>query len=69
MSVLFLLSIASNFPAGSNDIVRSTIHRVRAPPHLPIDGMTPERYSIPYVSTKNVFMSQLADILPSSVVP
>ncbi|KAI0917161.1 hypothetical protein AcW1_007571 [Taiwanofungus camphoratus] len=34
---------------GSNDTIRSTIHRVRAPPNLITkDGMTPERYSIPY---------------------
>ncbi|KAJ7443620.1 thymine dioxygenase [Mycena galericulata] len=33
----------------SNDTIRSTIHRVRAPPHVKSpDGMTPERYSIPY---------------------
>ncbi|KAI0335895.1 thymine dioxygenase [Cubamyces sp. BRFM 1775] len=33
----------------SNDTIRSTIHRVRAPPHIKTaDGMTPERYSIPY---------------------
>ncbi|KAJ7597562.1 Clavaminate synthase-like protein [Mycena floridula] len=33
----------------SNDIIRSTIHRVRAPPNLsPETTMTPERYSIPY---------------------
>jgi len=33
----------------SNDIVRSTVHRVRAPPHFTSkDGLTPERYSIPY---------------------
>lgn len=35
---------------GSNDYIRSTIHRVRAPPNLTTsDGMTPERYSMPYV--------------------
>ncbi|OSD07215.1 thymine dioxygenase [Trametes coccinea BRFM310] len=29
----------------SNDLIRSTIHRVRAPPQMkPINGMTPERY-------------------------
>ncbi|KAJ6631697.1 thymine dioxygenase [Mycena sp. CBHHK59/15] len=33
--------------AGSNDTIRSTIHRVRAPPHAKSDGMTPDRYSIP----------------------
>ncbi|KAJ3478022.1 hypothetical protein NLI96_g10050 [Meripilus lineatus] len=34
----------------SNDYIRSTIHRVRAPPNLTTsDGMTPERYSMPYV--------------------
>ncbi|THH14855.1 hypothetical protein EW146_g5544 [Bondarzewia mesenterica] len=33
----------------SNDIIRSTVHRVRAPPGLVApNGMTPERYSIPY---------------------
>ncbi|KAJ6609998.1 thymine dioxygenase [Mycena sp. CBHHK59/15] len=32
----------------SNDTIRSTIHRVRAPPHAKSDGMTPDRYSIPY---------------------
>jgi len=33
----------------SNDIIRSTVHRVRAPPNLAsADGMTPDRYSIPY---------------------
>ncbi|KAJ7319410.1 thymine dioxygenase [Mycena albidolilacea] len=33
----------------SNDTIRSTIHRVRAPPqNRSVDGMTPERYSIPY---------------------
>ncbi|KAF8188902.1 thymine dioxygenase [Mycena galopus ATCC 62051] len=33
----------------SNDTIRSTVHRVRAPPQSKtIDGMTPERYSIPY---------------------
>lgn len=38
--------------AGSNDIVKSTIHRVRAPAiSTDENGMTPERYSIPYVSS------------------
>ncbi|KAF8516546.1 Clavaminate synthase-like protein [Hysterangium stoloniferum] len=33
----------------SNDIIRSTVHRVRAPPgKVNENGMTPERYSIPY---------------------
>ncbi|KAI0822286.1 thymine dioxygenase [Trametes gibbosa] len=33
----------------SNDVVRSTVHRVRAPPQATTaDGMTPERFSIPY---------------------
>ncbi|KAF8188900.1 thymine dioxygenase [Mycena galopus ATCC 62051] len=39
----------SDFGPWSNDTIRSTIHRVRAPPQSKtIDGMTPERYSIPY---------------------
>ncbi|KAJ7910872.1 thymine dioxygenase [Mycena leptocephala] len=34
----------------SNDTIKSTIHRVSAPPHTAsVDGMTPERYSIPFV--------------------
>ncbi|GLB45690.1 putative clavaminate synthase-like protein [Lyophyllum shimeji] len=33
----------------SNDTIRSTIHRVRAPRNAVVtDGMVPERYSIPY---------------------
>ncbi|KAJ7676983.1 thymine dioxygenase [Mycena polygramma] len=33
----------------SNDTIKSTVHRVRAPPNArSVDGMTPERYSIPY---------------------
>ncbi|KAI0037000.1 thymine dioxygenase [Vararia minispora EC-137] len=32
----------------SNDLIRSTIHRVQAPPGSSKDGATPERYSIPY---------------------
>jgi len=32
----------------SNDTIKSTIHRVRAPPNSAKGGMTPERYSIPY---------------------
>ncbi|KAM5535028.1 hypothetical protein V8D89_011256 [Ganoderma adspersum] len=33
----------------SNDVIKSTMHRVRAPPHAKaVDGMIPSRYSIPY---------------------
>lgn len=36
---------------GSNDTIRSTVHRVVAPPDaMTKDGMLPDRYSIPYVS-------------------
>ncbi|KIJ27087.1 hypothetical protein M422DRAFT_191444 [Sphaerobolus stellatus SS14] len=34
----------------SNDTIRSTIHRVRAPLGKGVEGMIPDRYSIPYVS-------------------
>jgi isopenicillin N synthase-like dioxygenase len=34
----------------SNDILKSTIHRVRAPPPADGESYTPERFSIPYVS-------------------
>lgn len=37
---------------GANDTIRSTIHRVVAPPGLAAkDGLLPSRYSIPYVSS------------------
>jgi isopenicillin N synthase-like dioxygenase len=50
----------------SNDIVRSTIHRVRAPPNKDTikDGMTPERYSIPYFCCAD--MSKVVDCLPGT---
>ncbi|EAU80956.2 thymine dioxygenase [Coprinopsis cinerea okayama7 len=32
----------------SNDVIKSTIHRVRSPPGSDINGEAPERYSIPY---------------------
>ncbi|KIJ31282.1 hypothetical protein M422DRAFT_36291 [Sphaerobolus stellatus SS14] len=32
----------------SNDTIRSTIHRVRAPSGKSVEGMIPDRYSIPY---------------------
>ncbi|KAF7292213.1 Thymine dioxygenase [Mycena indigotica] len=32
----------------SNDVIKSTKHRVRAPPTAAKDGVTPARYSIPY---------------------
>ena len=36
---------------GSNDTIRSTMHRVRAPPSVVAkDGLLPPRYSMPYVS-------------------
>ncbi|PCH40084.1 thymine dioxygenase [Wolfiporia cocos MD-104 SS10] len=44
----------------SNDTMKSTIHRVRAPPGLSSDEMTPERYSIPYD------WSQVVDCLPGT---
>lgn len=40
----------SSYVSGSNNAIRSTVHRVRAPPNASYtDGMTPDRYSIPYV--------------------
>jgi hypothetical protein len=37
--------------AGSNDLIRSTMHRVRAPPSCSSEnGIIPDRYSIVYVS-------------------
>ncbi|THU81631.1 thymine dioxygenase [Dendrothele bispora CBS 962.96] len=49
----------------SNDIIRSTVHRVRAPPNLQTkDGMTPERYSIPYFCSSN--FDDVVDCLPGT---
>jgi len=49
----------------SNDIIRSTVHRVRAPPGLTIkDGMTPDRYSIPYFCSAD--MSAVVDCIPGT---
>ncbi|KAJ3552709.1 hypothetical protein NM688_g4012 [Phlebia brevispora] len=49
----------------TNDIVRSTIHRVRAPPNITTeDGMTPERYSIPYFLAAD--FSTLIDCIPGT---
>jgi len=49
----------------SNDTIRSTIHRVRAPPkHTIKGGMTPERYSIPYFCSAD--MSTVVDCLPGT---
>lgn len=36
--------------SGSNDAIRSTVHRVRAPTSKVANGLVPERYSIPFVS-------------------
>lgn len=53
---------------GSNDTIRSTIHRVRAPPYLTsADGMTPERYSIPYVSSRGLASGN--DLEPHEFTP
>ncbi|KAI0354973.1 thymine dioxygenase [Trametes cingulata] len=49
----------------SNDVIRSTIHRVRAPPRLTTaDGMTPERYSIPYFCAPD--FSVVVECLPGT---
>ncbi|KIP04361.1 hypothetical protein PHLGIDRAFT_76061 [Phlebiopsis gigantea 11061_1 CR5-6] len=49
----------------SNDTLRSTVHRVRAPPNLVTeDGMTPERYSIPYFCAAD--FNTIVDSVPST---
>ncbi|KAI0632130.1 thymine dioxygenase [Trametes polyzona] len=49
----------------SNDVIRSTIHRVRAPPGVQTaDGMTPERYSIPYFCAPD--FSAVVECLPGT---
>lgn len=49
----------------SNDTIKSTIHRVLAPPNLTSeDGMTPERYSIPYFCTAD--FGRTVDCLPGT---
>ncbi|KAF7364575.1 Thymine dioxygenase [Mycena venus] len=45
-----IVNVADFMMRWSNDTIRSTIHRVRAPQACETpDGMIPERYSIPYV--------------------
>ncbi|TCD67332.1 hypothetical protein EIP91_000253 [Steccherinum ochraceum] len=49
----------------SNDTIRSAIHRVRAPSHVhTADGMTPERYSIPYFCSAD--FSSAVDCVPGT---
>lgn len=49
----------------SNDLIRSTVHRVRAPPNsVTEDGMTPERYSIPYFCSTD--FSKVVECLPGT---
>ncbi|KAH9841554.1 Clavaminate synthase-like protein [Rhodofomes roseus] len=48
----------------SNDMIKSTIHRVRAPPNASKEGMTPERYSIPYFCSADY--SRTVDCLPGT---
>ncbi|KAJ7875539.1 thymine dioxygenase, partial [Mycena olivaceomarginata] len=49
----------------SNDTIRSTMHRVRAPPGSETpDGMIAERYSIPYVSTNDA--KTVVDCIPGT---
>lgn len=48
-----------NLEIGSNDIIRSTVHRVRAPHNFvasDTEGMIPARYSIPYVREGFLFL-------------
>jgi len=49
----------------SNDLIRSTVHRVRAPPNrIGSDGMTPARYSIPYFCSPD--FDKVVDCLPGT---
>ncbi|KAK0461812.1 Clavaminate synthase-like protein [Desarmillaria tabescens] len=49
----------------SNDTIRSTVHRVRAPKHMyGTDCMTPERYSVPYFCGPN--HSTIIDSIPGT---
>lgn len=51
----------------SNDMIRSTVHRVRAPSNLTTtnsDGMVPPRYSIPYFCS--VDFAAIVDCIPGT---
>ncbi|KAI0720496.1 thymine dioxygenase [Cerioporus squamosus] len=48
---------------GSNDQIRSALHRVRAPPGM-TDGMTPDRYSIPHFCSTDFDLT--IDCLPGT---
>jgi isopenicillin N synthase-like dioxygenase len=49
----------------SNDTIRSTMHRVRAPPgEVAKDGLLPSRYSIPYFCAPDMLM--MIDAIPGT---
>lgn len=50
----------------SNDIIKSTVHRVRAPPNAKpaTDEMIPSRYSIPYFCAPD--LTQVVDCIPGT---
>ncbi|KAI0732023.1 thymine dioxygenase [Fomitopsis betulina] len=48
----------------SNDMIKSPVHRVRAPEKRPEDGIVPERYSIPYFCSTD--FSRVVDCLPGT---
>ena len=51
----------------SNDTLKSTLHRVRAPAPAPGDTFTRERYSIPYFLSADP--DKLIDALPGTFGP
>ncbi|TFK84103.1 thymine dioxygenase [Polyporus arcularius HHB13444] len=49
----------------SNDVLRSTVHRVRAPSNAKtVDGMVPDRYSIPYFCSPE--LTAVVECLPGT---
>jgi len=48
----------------SNDVIKSTVHRVRSPPGTSLDDMVPDRYSIPYFCCCD--FSTVVDAIPGT---
>ncbi|KAJ7217615.1 thymine dioxygenase [Mycena rebaudengoi] len=60
-----IVNVADFMMRWSNDTIRSTVHRVRAPQGCETpDGMIPERYSIPYVRTQD--RETVVDCIPGT---
>jgi len=59
-----VVNVADLMMRWSNDIIKSSVHRVRAPPGLTEDGVAPARYSVVYFYCCD--MSAIVDAIPGT---